>query len=143
MPELHGVTKPPRQLPQEFLQPGGVFVQVRRQLPENGAKMLSQRPNPFKEDRNRLFGHNQLFHVSDEPAAFDRVDESRRRLFTPILHRALGRQAVESIVNFYGLKLRAVITKLLRSAHTSRIKRFRPSLVDPTARSYKKSLHQP
>ena len=110
-------------------------------MPENGTEMLAQRSDASKENRDGFFGHVQLFHMGDETASLDGIDESGRGFFAPIAHRLFRGQAVKRIVNLHGAKLGAVKGELPGRWPTGRIKGFGPSFVNPPACAYKQSLH--
>src|SRR4051794_3524994 len=122
MPKLHRVTKPVRQLPEEFFESRSVLMEIGWQLPKNRAKALPQRRNTLKENRDRLLRHVEFLHVGDEATSFDRVNESGGGLFLPIAHCPRGWQTVKSIIDFDGWKLAAVKGELPPLRQTRRIK---------------------
>ena len=65
-------------------------------------------------------------------APFDRKTKFGRSNVAPILQRSRGRQAIKTVVDFYGVKLLDVKTEHVGFPNAGRIKRTAPMLIMPS-----------
>ena len=133
MPEFHGIVEVFWELSQKTFQPFCVFLQMRRKLPEDRAKVLAQWGDALKENGDGFAAHVELFHVSNKTAAFDGIDEPLWRLLAPFSHCTLGREPIKGVIDFDRWELRAVKSELAGEGQVCGIKASRPPFVDPAA----------
>src|SRR5687767_906249 len=105
MAKLDGVAVLLGKHPQEGVEPLGVEMEVRRELPEYGPKVFLQQSRALEENVDRFPVHVQLLHVRNEAASFDRVDEPFRSALVPAADHRLGREAVKARVDFDRVEL--------------------------------------
>src|SRR5438034_2189912 len=100
MPEFDGVPIIFRDHSEKALQARNVLVKVRRKLPEDWAHVFAKRLYAVKKIRDRFMVHVELFHLCNEPAAFDCENEAVRSYVVPASDHIFVRQAIKRGVDF-------------------------------------------
>jgi len=97
----------------ELAQPRKVDLLIGRELEQDGPQLGAQVVRPL-EEQVKLAAHlTQTLDVGDVPTCFNRkLERLGSDLPPPLEHLGRG-QAVERVVQFYGLKLRRIVGQLL------------------------------
>src|SRR5207302_7469631 len=88
-------------------------------------------PCPPQDILQRLGWVLELLHMRQVTTGFDRIDETRWRLATPLQERLHRRQAVKRIIDLHRIELLCVIGEPALHGKVGRIKEPAPVRVDP------------
>ena len=111
----------PWRLAKKVLESGEVDRECWRQLIEDRSKVATESCGSRQQPVQRLLRIPQPFHVRQKAAGFDREQESRRCLITPVRKRGSLGETVEGVVDFDAIELARVVLQPLMCTEPLRI----------------------
>ena len=114
MPEFERGTDARRQPRHERVEQGEILPKKWRQLKQQRAELVAERPGDFAEPRDRVARILQPAVMGDPPRRLERDLIRRRRLRGPAGDEFLGRHPVERVVDLDRRKTRGVVRQHLR-----------------------------
>jgi len=123
VPELHRVAHVTGKVTQERFQALGITLQVGRELEEDDSETpgFVERVNRAKEQQGRLLDVVEALEVRDALVGLDAEAEVFTRAVDPVLQGALGRGAVEGVVDFNGVEAGGVVLQKLPGSEFLRV----------------------
>src|SRR5688572_14127312 len=102
-----------------------------RKLIEHWTKMRAELRRALEETEQRILWIFQFLHVRQEPARFDGINKTPRRLLTPLRERGRRRQSIKAVVDFDCVERSRVVGEPERLRQIGRIEIASPVFVLP------------
>src|SRR5262245_54704140 len=134
MADLQGEAKRRRRQAQELVEAADVDAEVRRELEEDRAQASGpdQRPHRGQEPLEQLVALAEPLDVGQLLVELEGELEPARHAVGPLADRALGRHAIERVVDLDGRKLPSVESEHLPRREPGRIERALPGRIGVT-----------